>query len=151
MSEIKFNLKGPAGAVIGIIIIGVIVYFRYFIPFAATAQDKEAIRQELEQMRVADMSMISKASVDHYKNTGKVMDQSKDIRNLTGKIAITDIHSKKSLFSGIKIKVSYTIDGKIPKTDGGVRYFRLHRRERSQHSLQKAIDLYPISEDDYVK
>ena len=151
MAETTFNLKGPAGAVIGIIIIGIIIYFKYFLPFAPTDQDKKAILQELEQLRVADMTMVSKASLDHYKNTGKVMDKSKEIKNLTGKIEIREIQGKKSFLSGIKIKVTYTIDGQTPKTDGGIRYFSLHRRKPSANRLQKITDLYQITADDFAK
>lgn len=151
MSEMKFDIKGPVGAVLGVVILGAIIYFKYFMPFTPTVQDREAVLEKLKQLRVADMSMISKANVDHYKETGQIVDSSKAIKNLTGKIEITDIAGKKTFLSGIKIKVTYTIDGKTPKADGGVLYFQLHRRKQGKIGVKKIIDLYQITEDNYGK
>lgn len=150
MPEMKINLKGPIGAVIGILVLGGVIYYQFFMPFLPTEEDKKAIREKIEQLRLEDMSRIAKTTVEQYKNTGKTRDTSKEIKDLSGKIGITDIQGKKSFFSGIKVKVTYTIDGKTPETDGGVLYFRIHR-DQSENSMRKITDVYQITEDDFGK
>ncbi len=151
MSEMKFNFKGPVGAVIGILIIAGIFYYKYFMPFSPTTRDKKAIIEKIEQLRIADMARISSTGVKFYKKTGKVVDNTKDIESLSGKIVITDIQGKRGFTSGIKIKVSYTVGGKTPKGDGGILFFKLYRRKRGKSSIRKIVDLSQITEDLYEK
>lgn len=39
MPEIKFELKGPVGVIIGLVIVGGVIYFQFFMPFSATAEN----------------------------------------------------------------------------------------------------------------
>ena len=151
MSEMKFNVNGPIGAVLGILIVGGILYYKYFMPFSPTTRDKKAILEKIEELRIADMARISKAGVDLHKNTGKVVDNTKDIVDLSGKIVITDIQGKRGFTSGIKIKVTYTIGGKTPKSDAGILFFKLYRRKRGKSSMRRKVDLTQITEDLYEK
>jgi lipopolysaccharide export LptBFGC system permease protein LptF len=151
MSEMKFNVKGPVGAVIAVVVIGVVVYVKFFIPFSPTSSDKKAIMEKIENLRLSEMSQVSGANMKQYKNTGKFRDDSKELKNLSGKIEITEIQGKKGFLSGTKIKVIYTIDGKTPKSDGGVLFFKLYYKKRRKSSIRKKVELTQITEDYYKK
>lgn len=151
MSEVNMHLKGPAGAIIGGIVIIGFVYYQFFMPFSPSAEDKKAIKEKIEEIRVADMGRIAKTTVDQYKKTGKTRDTSKELKALSGKIKITKIEGKKGSFGRTKIKVTYTLDGKTPKNNGGTLYFSLYRRKQNRRSLRKITELSQITEDDYQK
>ena len=149
MAEMKFNIKGPVGAVVAILIVGGFICFRLFMPFWATSEDKKALKEEIERMRNEDISRIAKTTIDQYKNTGKTRDTSKEIKVLTGDVKITNIEGKRSFLGSLKVKVNYTIGGKTPAGDGGILYFRLTRRKRSRNSSRKISAVSQITEDVY--
>jgi len=151
MPEMNFKIKGPVGAVIGGIVICVFIYVQFFMPFSLTSREKKIVLQELENMRVAEMLQTSSANMKRYKETGQYRDDSKEIKALSGKIEITSIEGKKSLFYGSKMKVTYTIDGKTPKGDGGVLFFKVYRRKRRKSTTRNIIELTQITEDYYDK
>lgn len=151
MSEMRFNLKGPVGAIIGLLIVGGFVFFRFFMPFFATSQDKRAIIGKIKEINNAEVNRITKATVKHFKNTGKAIKTSDEIKGLVSDIKITDIEGKKKFLGGTKIKVTYTIDGKTPKHDGGVLFFRLYRRKQRRRSNRKITELSQITKDDFEK
>jgi len=151
MSEMRLNVKGPIGAVIAVIVISAVGYFHFFVPFKPTSRDKKAILEKIESLRLAEMSQISGVNVKQYKETGRFRDDSKEIKDLSGKIEITEIQGKKGFISGTKIKVIYTIGGKTPKGDGGVLCFKLYRRKHRKSHITRRVELTQITEDDYEK
>jgi hypothetical protein len=139
MAEMNFNLKGPVGIVVAVLVIAGYISYRLFMPFWATSEDKIAIKEEIERLRTEDMNRITKTTIDQYKKTGDTRNTSKEIKQLMGDIKITDIEGKKSFMGDLKVKVKYTIGGNIPP-DGGIIYFRLYRRKKEeilQGQLQK--------------
>ena len=151
MSEAKFNMKGPAGAIVALIAIGVFVYMEFFMPFSATSRDKKAIIEKIESMRGSAISKIATSVTQKFKKAGKVTDESKKLKDLTGEIKITEVTGKKSFLSGTKVKVVYTIAGKTPKADGGVLYFKLYRRKKrnGRISSNRRVELTQISKEAY--
>lgn len=150
MAAFKIPIKGPAGVVVLVIIIIGFIYYLFFMPFMATTADRKAIRGKIEEIRTADIGRIAKTTVDQYKKTGKTRDTSQDIKDLSGKIAITEMEGKNPVFGSAKVKVTYTLDGKTPK-DGGILYFRLYRRKGRKHAIRKITEVSQITEDDYRK
>ena len=151
MSEAKFNMKGPAGAIVAVIAIGVFVYMEFFMPFSITSRDKKAILEKIESIKLSKMTQIATSTTKQFKETGKVTDDLKEIKELTGDVNITEVTGKKSFLSGTKVKVVYTIAGKTPKADGGVMYFKLYRRKKRKGriSRNRRVELTKISKETY--
>ena len=151
MSEAKFNIKGPAGAVVAVIAIGVFVYMEFFMPFSITSREKKAIFEKIDGIRLSKLTKIATSTTKKFKETGKVTDDSKEIKELSGEVKITEVTGKKSFLSGTKVKVVYTLAGKTPKADGGVMYFKLYRRKnrKGRTSRNRRVELTKISKEAY--
>ena len=149
MAEMKFNFKGPVGIVIGIVVVGVIAYVQFFMPLSVSSKDKKAILKKLELIRLTRMSKTSTATMKQYKNTGKFKNDLSQLEELSGNIKIVEVKGTKSLFSGNKIRVVYTIGGKTSKIDGGVLYFRIYHRKKRKSSHRKRVELTQITKASY--
>lgn len=147
MSEMKVNLKGPAGTIVAVIAICVFVYMEFFMPFSITSRDKKAIVEKITNARFSEISRITANMARKQTTTEKRDDNLKKIKELTGEVKIIDVKGKKSFLSGTKIKVVYTIGGKSPKDDGGVIYFKLYRRKTGRS--RRRVELTRISKEDY--
>jgi hypothetical protein len=151
MAEMKFNTKGPAGIIVGLLVLAGVVYYQFFMPVYFSSAEKRAILNEIETVRMTALGKLSETTLEAHKKTGKVNDVTTKIEALSGKIKIEEIQGKRTLLSGIKIKVTYTIDGKIPKSDDGVLYFKIHRPKRKKSGRRRSINLYKITESEYNK
>ena len=150
MSEMKLNFKGPLGVVLGVIVIVIVIYVKFFMGYIITDKDKEFIRAEIKQLRLSEMSKISDATIKQYKKSGKYLDNSKEILALSKEPKIIKIDSKKNIMGGAKIKVTYTVDGKVPENDGGIRYFNIQKNNRKKNSnIRKRVHLREITVDDF--
>ena len=150
MPDIKFNFKGPVGAVVAVLVVGVMVYMEFFMPFYLTSRDKKAIQEKVESVRLFKQTNLVETTRKVYEGTGKIKDDSKAFNELSGEIKIIEMKGKKSFLSGIKVKVIYTIAEKPPKTDGGMLYFKLYRHT-SKNSNVKRTELTQISKERYEK
>lgn len=149
MAEIKFNTKGPAGIIIGLLVLAGVVYYQFFMPVYLSSAEKRAILHKIENIRMTEVAELSGTAVKFYKKTGNINDVTANLKALRGKIKITKIQGKRTFLSGIKIKVTYTIAGKIPKSDSGVLYFKLRHLKRGKNVRRRSINLYKITESEY--
>ena len=145
----KIDFKGPVGMILGVIFIGVMVYIKFFLPYSVTLADRKAILKKLKELQMEDISRINKVNMDHFKKSGQFFDDSKELANIMGDIKIVKVEGKKAIL-GDKIKVSFTISGKVPKNDRGIRFFSINRRYRKNNHTLKETILREITEDDYV-
>lgn len=151
MAEIKLNTKGPLGVVLGILILGGIIYYQFLMPVHLGSREKREILDEIRDIKMAEVAKLTGTTVQQYKATGKVANSvTGKIKQLSGKLKLDKIESKRSIFSGTKIKVTYTIDGKTPK-DGGVVYLKLYRRQRSSSGRRRNMNIYRITKSEYNK
>ena len=149
MAEVK--AKGPLGIIIIILVVAGGIYYQFFMPVYLSSRERKKINEELKDIRVAELARLTDATVKHYKTTGKAANVLDKVKALSGKIEIKKIDSKRSLLGGVKLKVTYTMGGKVPQDDGGIRYFKMHRPKRKKNGRYRSINLYNITKSDYNK
>ncbi len=151
MAEMKMSSKGPMGIIITIIVVAGFIYYQFFMPVHFSSTEKQTILNEIEIVRITELSETSKRTLELYKKTGKYRDDSAKIKELCGTIKIKDIQAKRSLLSGTKIKVTYTITNKQTKATNAVIYFKVYRSKSKRSIRRKRMTLYKITKNEYNK
>ena len=151
MAEMKFNVKGPMGIIVIILAVAGGLYYQFFMPVYFSSSEKRAIENEIEIVRITELSETSSRTLELYKKTGKYRDDSAKIKALCGKIKLKDIKSKRSLLGGVKIKVTYTITNKQTKATTAVIYFKIHRTKSRKSHRRGRMTLYKITKHEYSK
>ncbi|MCF6177631.1 MAG: hypothetical protein L3J71_17890 [Victivallaceae bacterium] len=149
MAEVK--AKGPLGIIIIILVIAGGIYYQFFMPVYLNSRERRKIHEAIKDVRMVELAKLTDATVKHYKATGKAANVLDKVKALSGKIEIKKIDSKRSLLGGVKLKVTYTMGGKVPKDDGGVCYFKMYSPKRKKSGRRRSINLYKITEREYNK
>lgn len=133
MAEAKFEIKGWPGAIIALILIGIFVYVSFFKPRTLDKNEKKVIKQQLEYTRLGDISKISEKVLSGERLPTE--SEIKKIKDSAGEIKITSFKINKGIIGRKKVKVEYTLNGKIPEDDQGIRYFSISKDHEDEGNL----------------
>ena len=147
MAEMKFDTKSPLGIVVGLLILGGVLYYQFFMPVYFTAREKRAILDKIKTVRMTKLAEVTQSSVNGYQKNGKVPDVKK-LQALNGKVTIEKIESRRGWFGRIKIKVTYSVAGTTPADDGGVIYFSFRAR-KNRHGRWRQPSIRRITASEY--